>query len=110
QLTVGPRFQLDHHATRVQAAAASATAAAAANLDLILRDVRILRDDIGHFQLVPRHLVEADPLDGLRADAEASLILAWQESFRHGLKQEPRADHQRDRDGHRDDVEAQAAA
>src|SRR5213076_1211016 len=60
------RLQLDHHAAGVDLAAA----AAAADLDLIRRDVRILGDDVRDLRLVADHLVVADALDRLRADAE----------------------------------------
>ena len=59
---------------------------------------------------MPRHLVEADALNRFGADAEPTLVLARQESFRHRLEQIPGPDEQGDRDGHRDGVEAQAAA
>src|SRR5262249_35501451 len=106
-LALGARLQLDHHAAGIQAAGAEASAT---DLDLILRDVRVLRNHVGDLYLVPRHLFEADALQRLGADAESPLILARQESFRHRLEQEPRTDEQPDRDRHRHGVEAQARA
>ena len=63
------------------AAAAAATAA----------DVVAEADDVadpcatiaGDLHLVTHHLVEADALDALDADVEATLIFARQESLRH---------------------------
>src|SRR5205085_5763404 len=104
---LGPRLEFDHHASVVEAAAATATAA---NLNLILGDVGIFGDDVRDLELMARHLVEADALDRFRADAEAPLVLAWEEALRHQPEQIPGTDEQPNRDRERDQVEAQAAA
>ena len=58
-------------------------------------------DDRRRLLLVADHVVEADALNRLGADAEAALILARQEALRHQREQVDGADEQRDRDGHR---------
>ena len=39
--------------------------------------------DVGHLQLVPHHVLEADALRAFGVDVEAALVFARQEALRH---------------------------
>ena len=63
-VALGPRLQLDEHASLVRAA--GRVVPHLPDVHAGAGDVRVLQQDVGHLQLMPHHLVEADALCALR--------------------------------------------